>query len=119
MSIASCSISPADIAALVAELAALGSTIRVGLDVVGGIAGLTEAMLAEAGFTFVHVPGLAVNRARQGTVGGAWAQRGKHRIPWYALMRERRPVGAGPAHPCATGLGPRVNRVGPAPCGGS
>ena len=61
---------PADIAALVAELAALGSTIRVGLDVVGGIAGLTEAMLAEAGFTLVHVPGLAVNRARQGTVGG-------------------------------------------------
>ena len=61
---------PADIAALVAELAALGSTIRVGLDVVGGIAGLAEAMLAEAGFTLVHVPGLAVNRARQGTVGG-------------------------------------------------
>ena len=28
------------------------------------------AMLAEAGFALVHVPGLAVNRARQGTVGG-------------------------------------------------
>jgi transposase len=27
-------------------------------------------MLAEAGFPLVHVPGLAVNRARQGTVGG-------------------------------------------------
>jgi transposase len=27
-------------------------------------------MLAEAGFTLVHVPGMAVNRARQGTVGG-------------------------------------------------
>ena len=27
-------------------------------------------MLAEAGFALVHVPGLAVNRARQGTVGG-------------------------------------------------
>jgi hypothetical protein len=26
--------------------------------------------LAEAGFALVHVPGLAVNRARQGTVGG-------------------------------------------------
>jgi len=27
-------------------------------------------MLAEAGFALVHVPGLAVNRAREGTVGG-------------------------------------------------
>ena len=44
--------------------------MRIGLDVVGGIAGLAEAMLAEAGFALVHVPGLAVNRARQGTVGG-------------------------------------------------
>ena len=32
--------------------------------------GLTEAMLAEAGFALVHVPGFAVNRARQGTRGG-------------------------------------------------
>ena len=45
-------------------------SLRIGLDVVGGIAGLAEAMLAEAGFPLVHVPGLAVNRARQGTVGG-------------------------------------------------
>jgi hypothetical protein len=44
--------------------------VRVGLDVVGGIAGLAAAVLAEAGFAHVHVPGLAVNRARQGTVGG-------------------------------------------------
>src|SRR5690349_12154448 len=62
---------PAAIAALVAELLALGGgTTRVGLDVVGGIAGLAQAMLAEAGFALVHVPGIAVNRARQGTVGG-------------------------------------------------
>lgn len=61
---------PADIAALIDELAALGGEARVGLDVVGGIAGLATAMLAEAGFALVHVPGLAVNRARQGTVGG-------------------------------------------------
>ena len=27
-------------------------------------------MLSQAGLTLVHVPGLAVNRARQGTVGG-------------------------------------------------
>ena len=61
---------PADIAALAEELAALRGTVRIGLDVIGGIAGLAEAMLAEAGFALVHVPGLAVNRARQGTVGG-------------------------------------------------
>jgi transposase len=61
---------PAAIAAMIDELAALGGATRIGIDVVGGIAGLTEAMLAEAGFALVHVPGLAVNRARQGTVGG-------------------------------------------------
>jgi transposase len=61
---------PTDIAALIEELVSLGGAIRVGLDVVGGIAGLAEAMLAAAGLALVHVPGLAVNRARQGTVGG-------------------------------------------------
>jgi len=61
---------PAAIAALIDELAALGCTVRVGLDIIGGIAGLAEAMLAMAGFTLLHVPGLAVNRARQGSVGG-------------------------------------------------
>lgn len=61
---------PTAIAGLIAELAQIGSSVRIGLDVVGGIAGLAEAMLAEAGFALVHVPGLAVNRARQGTAGG-------------------------------------------------
>lgn len=61
---------PAEIAGLVQELTQLGGAVRVGLDVIGGIAGLAEAMLAEAGLALVHVPGLAVNRARQGTVGG-------------------------------------------------
>jgi transposase len=61
---------PAAIASLIDELKQLGGTVRIGLDVVGGIAGLAEAMLADAGFALVHVPGLAVNRARQGTVGG-------------------------------------------------
>ena len=61
---------PAEIADLADRLAALGGTVRIGIDVIGGIAGLAEAMLAQAGFTLVHVPGLAVNRARQGTVGG-------------------------------------------------
>ena len=61
---------PADIATLSDELTALRGTVRIGLDVIGGIAGLAQAMLAEAGFALVHVPGIAVNRARQGTVGG-------------------------------------------------
>lgn len=61
---------PAEIASLADRLAALGGTVRIGIDVIGGIAGLAEAMLAQAGFTLVHVPGLAVSRARQGAVGG-------------------------------------------------
>jgi len=61
---------PVEIASLADRLAAFGGTVRIGIDVIGGIAGLAEAMLAQAGFTLVHVPGLAVNRARQGTVGG-------------------------------------------------
>ncbi len=44
--------------------------VRVGVDVVGGIAALLTAMLHEAGLEVVHVPGLTVNRARQGTRGG-------------------------------------------------
>ena len=61
---------PTAIAELIDELAVFGGRVRIGFDVVGGIAGLAEAMLAEAGFALVHVPGLAVNRARQGSVGG-------------------------------------------------
>ena len=57
---------PTDIAELIDELVSLGGQARVGLDVVGGIAGLAEAMLAAAGFALVHVPGLAVNRAPPG-----------------------------------------------------
>lgn len=62
--------SPAAIAALVTDLRALDVDVRIGLDVIGGIAGLAAAMLADAGLALVHVSGLAVNRARQGTAGG-------------------------------------------------
>ncbi len=62
--------SPSEIASLADQLVALGGTVRIGIDVIGGIAGLAAAMLAEAGFALVHVPGIAVNRARQGSVGG-------------------------------------------------
>jgi transposase len=64
---------PASLAALVDELEALRAEhgeLRVGIDVVGGIAALLTVMLLEAGFDVVHVSGLAVNRARQGTTGG-------------------------------------------------
>lgn len=59
-----------DIGGLAAELAALGGERLVGIDLLGGIATLLSAMLLAAGERLVHVPGLAVNRARQGGVGG-------------------------------------------------
>jgi Transposase len=55
---------------LIEALAGLGDEPQIGLDVVGGIAALAEAMLLAAGFRLVHVSGLTVNRARQGTTGG-------------------------------------------------
>ncbi|MFE3492144.1 IS110 family transposase, partial [Streptomyces sp. NPDC059175] len=44
--------------------------VTVGLDILGGIAALLTAMLLTASFRVVHVPGLAVNRARRATRGG-------------------------------------------------
>lgn len=62
---------PEGIEALIGELSLLETgTITVALDLLGGCATLLCAMLAEAGFRIVHTPGLAVNRARQGTRGG-------------------------------------------------
>jgi transposase len=63
---------PEALAALVDRLQRLRKRGRltVGVDVVGGIASLLTAMLAEAGIEVVHVSGLAVNRAREGTSGG-------------------------------------------------
>ena len=63
---------PGSIVSLLEELAlkAGGDSLVAGVDVMGGIASLVVVMLQEAGVSVVHVPGLAVNRARQGTVGG-------------------------------------------------
>ncbi|RPH65156.1 MAG: IS110 family transposase [Burkholderiales bacterium] len=62
---------PDDLARAVGELHALPAPVRIGIDVLGGIASLAQAMLlADGRFELLHVPGLAVNRARQGTVGG-------------------------------------------------
>jgi transposase len=64
---------PADIGELIGQIRAAGAEFgpaTVGTDIPGGIAALLEAMLLEAGLTVVHVPGLAVSRARRGTRGG-------------------------------------------------
>jgi transposase len=64
---------PADIAELITQIHAVQAEhgpARVGIDILGGIAALLEAMLLDAGILVVHVPGLAVNRARRGTSGG-------------------------------------------------
>src|SRR3954447_23782015 len=64
---------PEALATLIDELHRLAGEhgeLKVGIDVVGGIAGLLTAMLCDAALTVVHVSGLAVNRARQASVGG-------------------------------------------------
>jgi transposase len=63
---------PTAIAELITEFDALRGhgPLVVGIDVVGGIAGLVTAMLIAADVACVHVPGLAVNRARRATRGG-------------------------------------------------
>jgi transposase len=61
---------PEDLLRLAEQLKALPAPVKVGIDLLGGIASLTQAVLLETGLEVVHVPGLAVNRARQGTVGG-------------------------------------------------
>jgi transposase len=64
---------PPAIDALIADIQAAQAEhgpARVGIDVLGGIAGLLQVMLVDAGLTVVHVPGLTVNRARRGTRGG-------------------------------------------------
>jgi transposase len=63
---------PPALETFIAELLALADAgdITAGVDVVGGIASLLVVELQDAGIGVVHVPGLAVNRAREGTVGG-------------------------------------------------
>jgi Transposase len=61
---------PAELIEQLERLAIDHGRLTVGIDVVGGIAGLLTAMLAAAGIDVVHVSGLAVNRARQAGVGG-------------------------------------------------
>jgi transposase len=56
---------------LVADLRRLPSgEITIGLDVMGSFAAFLQAVLLAEGFCLVHVPGIAVNRARVGFAGG-------------------------------------------------
>jgi hypothetical protein len=64
---------PDSIDQAIAELLAVPlehGQVTIGLDIMGGIASLLTAMLLAAGPRCVHIPGLAVNRARRGTRGG-------------------------------------------------
>jgi len=81
---------PIGIQGLIDGLAGLGGEPVIGLDVVGGIAALAQAMLQAAGFRLVHVSGLAVNRARQGTTGGEHKSDPRDARVIAELVRSRR-----------------------------
>jgi hypothetical protein len=53
-----------DLEVLCWEIARLGGERVVGIDLVGGPATLLETLLLERGERLFHVPGVAVNRAR-------------------------------------------------------
>ena len=61
---------PDAIEELIAELRSLEGEVTIGLDVVGGIAGLPKRCSRRPASAWSTLPGLAVNRARQGTTGG-------------------------------------------------
>jgi transposase len=64
---------PEAIEALIVEingLSAAHGSATVGIDVLGGIAGLLTAMLLDADLAVVHTPGLLINRSRRATRGG-------------------------------------------------
>jgi len=84
--------SPGELQALVDELHRLPAPIRVGIDLLGGIASLIQASILEAGFELPHIPGIAVNRAREGTTGGEAKS---------VAMRGQLPIWCAPVETCA------------------
>jgi transposase len=78
----------------VAELRDLGGDLVIGLDVVGSFARFLEAVLLAEGFTLVHAPGIAVNRAGQGFAGGERKSdpRDARTIAELVRTRELRPI---------------------------
>lgn len=85
---------PEAVDALIGELRALGQEVKIGIDVVGSFARFLEAMLLGEGFTLVHAPGIAVNRAGQGFAGGERKSDPKDARTIAELVRTRdlRPV---------------------------
>lgn len=82
---------PEAIATLIGRIEALGAgRVLVALDMLGGVASLLAAMLAEAGIAVVHTPGLSVNRARQGARGGEIKSDPKDAAVIAELARTRR-----------------------------
>jgi len=59
-----------DIDAICIELQRFKGNLVIGLDVMGSVAAFLEAALILQGFSLVHVPGIAVNRARVGFTSG-------------------------------------------------
>lgn len=62
------------------EIVALGGERRVGTDLLGGPAALLEAVLLDRGERVFHLPGTAVNRAREGYHGEHKSDRGDARV---------------------------------------
>jgi hypothetical protein len=58
-----------DLEAVCSEIAALGGERTVGIDLIGGPATLLEAVPIERGEEIFHLPGIAVNRARDAYPG--------------------------------------------------
>ena len=69
-----------DMEACCAEIAALGGERTVAVDLAGGPATLLEAVLLERGERVFHLPGMAVNRAREGYRGEQKSDRGDARV---------------------------------------
>ncbi len=62
------------------EIAALGGKRSYAIDLVGGPATLLEAVLLSCGERVFHLPGMAVNRARDGYRGEQKSDRGDARV---------------------------------------
>lgn len=64
---------PPEIEALILQIRAaeqVHGPAQIGIDLLGGIAGLLQAMCHAAELPLLHIPGLAVNRARRASRGG-------------------------------------------------
>ncbi len=69
-----------DLLACLEEIAALGGDRSFGIDLLGGPAALLEAALLDRGERVLHLPGTAVNRAREGYRGEHKSDRGDARV---------------------------------------